>query len=372
MGTIIERKSKDGKVRYRAAIRISSKDVKYSESRTFSKRNLAESWLKKREAEIELNPDSIHQAKTDDMRLSDAIGRYLNELGSGFGRSHRASLLFIAKQSIGLKHIGKLKNMDFTNFANHRLTTVKPQTLNGDMIAIRGVLRHAKLVWGMDVDLASFEDVMLGLRYARKIQSSNKRTRLPTNDELTSLTHYFYQKYHRHKSAYPMHLIMWLAIYTTRREGELTRMALADFDGEHWLIKDMKNPKGSSGNHKYVKIPTSALPVIHALQESSIRQNMKLCTSYDDDLLLPLSSKNISKLFTDACKILGIDDLHFHDLRHEGATRLAERGLTIPQMQEITGHDSWSSLQRYTNLKKRDRMLEFAEIDKTLSKTVKI
>ncbi|TWV79829.1 tyrosine-type recombinase/integrase, partial [Moraxella sp. VT-16-12] len=170
------------------------------------------------------------------------------------------------------------------------------------------------------------------------------------------------QKYTHYKSAYPMHLIMWLAIYTTRRESELTRMALADFDGEHWLIKDMKNPKGSLGNHKHVKIPTSALPVIRALQEPSIRKNMMACKYYDESLLLPLDGKNISKLFTEACKILGIDDLHFHDLRHEGATRLAEQGLTIPQMQEITGHDSWNSLQRYTNLKKRPKTVEYDEI----------
>ncbi|TWV80250.1 hypothetical protein CEW93_010445, partial [Moraxella sp. VT-16-12] len=217
MGTITERTTKDGKIRYRAAIRINKDGVKYSESRTFSKKNLAQNWLKKREAEIELNPNSIHQVQVDDIRLSEAIERYLSEAGRSFGRSHKMSLLFIAKQSIGAKYISKLTNMDFANFANHRLITVKPQTLNGDMIAIRGVLRHAKLVWGMEIDLAGFEGAMLGLRYARKVQSSAKRSRLPTNDELIALTQHFAQKYTHYKSAYPMHLIMWLAIYTTRR-----------------------------------------------------------------------------------------------------------------------------------------------------------
>ena len=368
MGTITERTTKDGKIRYRATIRINKGGVKYSESRTFSKQNLAQNWLKKREAEIELNPDSLQKAQVDDLRLSQAIERYLSEVGQDFGRTHKMSLLFIAKQNIGAKYISKLTNMDFANFANHRLATVKPQTLNGDMIAIRGVLRHAKLVWGMEVDLAGFEDVMLGLRYARKVQSSAKRNRLPTSDELIALTQYFAKKYARHKSAYPMHLIIWLAIYTARRESELTSMALADFDGEWWLIRNVKNPKGSAGNHKHVKIPPIALPIIQVLQTPNIRRNMQTCKHYDDTLLLPLSNKNISRAFTAACKMLGIDDLHFHDLRHEAATRLAEQGLTIPQMQEVTGHDSWSSLQRYTNLKKRPKTVEYGEIQYTLPK----
>ncbi|WP_228144549.1 tyrosine-type recombinase/integrase [Moraxella lacunata] len=76
---------------------------------------------------------------------------------------------------------------------------------------------------------------------------------------------------------------------------------------------------------------------------------------------MPFSGKSISKFFTDACHLLSIKDLRFHDLRHEAATRLAEQGLTIPQMQQVTGHESWGSLQRYTNLTDRPAVLEFDE-----------
>ncbi|STY99862.1 Uncharacterised protein [Moraxella lacunata] len=117
MGTITERKTKDGKTRYRVAIRINKDGVKYSESRTFSKKNLAESWLKKREAEIELNPDSLHTTPTDDMRFADIAQLYLDNVGNEFGRSHKMSILFIAKQPIGAKYVSKLKKADFANFA---------------------------------------------------------------------------------------------------------------------------------------------------------------------------------------------------------------------------------------------------------------
>jgi integrase len=46
-----------------------------------------------------------------------------------------------------------------------------------------------------------------------------------------------------------------------------------------------------------------------------------------------------------------IDDLHFHDLRHDGISRLFEMGKTIPQAASVSGHKSWQSLQRYAHLK---------------------
>lgn len=72
--------------------------------------------------------------------------------------------------------------------------------------------------------------------------------------------------------------------------------------------------------------------------------------------IFPFSAETISITFTRACKILGIDDLHFHDLRHEGISRLFEMGWTIPHVAAVSGHRSWQSLKRYTHLQaKGDR-----------------
>ena len=363
MGTITERQTKDGRTRYRAAIRINKDGTKYSESRTFSKRNLAEAWLKKREAEIEINPESLHTTPTDDMRFADVAELYLEQIGNNFGRSHRLSILFVSKQPFGAKYLGKLKKIDFANYAEDRLKSVKPQTLAGDIVSIRAVLRYAKMVRGMDVNLEAFEEAVLGLRYARKIKGSDKRNRLPTSDELQALTNIFYSTYQRQANIYPMHLIMWFAIYTARRESEIVRLSMSDFrtteNGNWWLVRDMKNPLGSQGNHKNIKVPDIVLPIIEELRDGRVQNRMKVSKYYRDNHLIPLDAKNISRLFTEACRMLGIQDLHFHDLRHEAATRLAEQGLSIPQMQQVTGHDSWSSLQRYTNLKERPAVLEF-------------
>jgi len=43
--------------------------------------------------------------------------------------------------------------------------------------------------------------------------------------------------------------------------------------------------------------------------------------------------------------------LCFHDLRHEGTSRLFEAGFSIQQVATVTGHKDWRMLRRYTNLK---------------------
>lgn len=49
--------------------------------------------------------------------------------------------------------------------------------------------------------------------------------------------------------------------------------------------------------------------------------------------------------------MLEIEDLHFHDLRYEGASLLAEMGRTVPQLATVTGHRSGKSLERYTHVR---------------------
>ncbi len=43
-------------------------------------------------------------------------------------------------------------------------------------------------------------------------------------------------------------------------------------------------------------------------------------------------------------------DLHFHDLRHEGPSRLLELGLSLPEFQSITGHTMALMVQRYAHI----------------------
>jgi hypothetical protein len=45
-------------------------------------------------------------------------------------------------------------------------------------------------------------------------------------------------------------------------------------------------------------------------------------------------------------------DLHFHDLRHEGASRLLEAGWPIHHVQEMLGHSSLEQTSTYLNVER--------------------
>ncbi|WP_286731083.1 site-specific integrase [Acinetobacter sp. UBA1297] len=370
MGTITQRKLVDGSIRYRAEIRINRKDLPiYKESKTFGSKKVAAIWLAKREAEIEENPEILFgQEDVIDLTLSNAISKYLAEVGAEYGRTKTYSLKLIQKFSIARHVITKIKS---THIAEHvalrkkgiedlGLDPVASSTLQHELLHIRGVLSHAAVMWDIDIDLNAFDKATAQLRKTRQISSSQKRDRLPTNDELMALTKYFVQKWRNPNYSYPMHLIIWFAIYSCRREAEITRMKLIDFDRHNnsWKIRDLKNPTGSKGNHKEFNVLPECKKIIELLLETEVRARM-LKRGYGDEYLIPLSPKTIGGEFRKACKLLGIDDLRFHDLRHDGCTRLAEQGFTIPQIQQISLHDSWGSLERYVSVRRRKQTLNF-------------
>ena len=65
----------------------------------------------------------------------------------------------------------------------------------------------------------------------------------------------------------------------------------------------------------------------------------------------PLISDRAYRLLRIACDLLYIEDLHWHDLRHEACSRLAEMGWTIQQIQVVSGHRTLQSLQRYMHIR---------------------
>ena len=73
-----------------------------------------------------------------------------------------------------------------------------------------------------------------------------------------------------------------------------------------------------------------------------------------DDRVFPYGSESVSNGFRRICRHLEIEDLHFHDLRHEGISRLFERGYQIQEVAMVSGHRDWGSLRRYVNLKAGD------------------
>jgi integrase len=334
MGTIIARPRKDGTSGYTAQIVIKRKGkIVHREAKTFDRKQAARAWLSRRETEL-AKPGALEPQK--DPKLAKVIDRYIEESKRPLGRTKLQVLSTIKEHDIAEKRCSEITSSDVISFAQS--LPVQPQTVQNYLSHLGAVFTVARPAWNYALDQQAMSDAMVVAKKMGLTKKGNERDRRPTLDELNRLMEHFGKILrHRPRSA-PMQKIVGFAIFSTRRQEEITLLAWADLDIDRVLVRDMKHPGDKIGNDVYCDLKPEALAIIKSMPRSASR-------------IFPYSTDAISAAFTRACKALGIEDLHFHDLRHEGVSRLFEMGQTIPQVSSVSAHRSWSSLKRYSHLR---------------------
>jgi len=348
MGTISSRKKKDGSISHTAQIRIMRDGVRvYQESQTFDRKPAAKAWIKKRETEL-AEPGALERATRQGATLSQMIEQYLDQFEKvrPLGKTKRATLKAIAASWLGEVMDRDLTSQKLVEYAAWRTSEegggVRPQTVGNDLSHLGAVMSVARPAWGYDVDPHAMPDARKVLRRLGLTSTARERDRRPSMDELTLLLTHFQDMLQRRPSSINMLKVIGFALYSTRRQDEITRIRWSDLDTDHQrvLVRDMKNPGQKIGNDVWCHLPDEACAILQTMP----RQH---------DQIFPYNSSSISAAWTRACKFLGIEDLHFHDLRHEGVSRLFEMGWDIPRVSSVSGHRDWNSLRRYTHLKRR-------------------
>lgn len=336
MGTILPRTRKDGSTGYTALIRIKKGGkVIHSESETFDREQAAKVWMKKRETEL-AQPGGL--VKVPDPTLAEVIVQYNLEKLREHGKTKTQVLRSISSTSLAEMRCSQITSPALVEFAKGIAAT--PQTRGNYMAHLASVFSVARPAWGYPLDNQAMEDARVVLRKLGLISRSKERTRRPTLDELGKLLTYYRVAEAKRKDSIPMTRIILFAIFSTRRQEEITRVVGQDLDRDHLelIVRDMKNPGEKIGNDVATALTPEALQLID-LQPTT------------EGRIWPYNADSISTSFTRACAFLGLEDLHFHDLRHDGISRLFEMGWNIPQVAAVSGHRSWQSLKRYTHMK---------------------
>jgi integrase len=335
MGTIVGRTRKDGTTAYLAQIILKRKgQIILRESQTFDRKQAAKAWLARRETEL---ADGVPDRRMD-VVLAEVIDRYVRESEREIGRTKAQVLAKIKEFPVANLRCTEIKSQQLVEFA--KSLKVKPQTRSNYLSHLSAVFRVARPLWGYPLDLQQIQDAMVAMRKLGTIAKGDSRDRRPTLEELDRLlTHFEQIRAHRPRSV-PMAKVIAFAIFSTRRQEEITRITWNDYDrdGSRIWVRDMKNPGDKKGNHVLCELTPEAVQIIGSMPRVA-------------DEIFPFTTDAISAGFTRICQRLGIVDLRFHDLRHEGISRLFEMGKTIPQVAAVSGHRSWSSLQRYTHLR---------------------
>ena len=197
---------------------------------------------------------------------------------------------------------------------------VQAQAVGNDLSHLGAVLSVARPAWGYEVDPLAIPDARKVLRKLGMVSKSKERTRRPTLDELDKMMKHFFEMQERRPGSIHMPKLITFAIFSTRRQEEITRIRWEDLDctRQAVLVRDMKNPGQKIGNDVWCHLPDEAWAILQSMPKGKRE-------------IFPYNAKSVSASFTRACPLLGIEDLHFHDLRHEGVSRLFEMDWDIPR-----------------------------------------
>lgn len=112
-----------------------------------------------------------------------------------------------------------------------------------------------------------------------------------------------------------------LAVYTGMRQGEIFALNRTNVRGDCLWLPDSKNGE------------PRLIPILPRMREAVER------------LPLPCKPRRMYTFFKRACTRAGLEDLHFHDLRHTTASLLVNAGHGLKVVQEVLGHRS-AALER--------------------------
>lgn len=352
MATYQKRKRKSG-TRITATIRKKQDGATiYMESDTFASMAAARRWATAREADLD-DPRKLQAARRQNHRgritIADLITHAVDYHDSHkpYGRTKRSDLLKMRRYTLADVAITDLDTRDVIAYAEHRKQhdQAGPATVAADLSHLRSILRLARPLWGMDVDDGPIKEAMMALGKVGLVGKSQERDRRPTRDELDRIMAHFWATWYNSQTwgrgaITPMLKIVPALMFTGRRVSELTRITWTDYEGTHWTVRDMKDPRKKTGNHQRLIVPEPARAIIESMPRT-------------DPRIFPHDPKAIGKLWREACAETGIEDLTIHDLRHECTSWLFEQKWQIAEVALVTGHKRWTTLQRYANLESR-------------------
>jgi integrase len=317
-------------------------------SETFVKRDDARRWATETEGRIDRGevPTPSRSARLRTFaELVDLHIEDMKSVGKAPKRSKAATLKML-KARLGRKKLVQLDRQLFIEFGRERAAEgAGPMTLSIDIGAIKLVLSHAAAVHGLSVSVEAIDMARLALKRLGLVGKGIERDRRPTDDEIERLIAYFEEN---PRQIIPMGQVIRFAIATAMRQEEIFRVVWDDYVPRTKMltIRDRKDPREKKGNDQ--RIPLLAVSGFDAID---LVEAQRPARTNAEQRIFPFNHRSAGTAFTRACKDLGIIDLHFHDLRHEGTSRLFEAGFQIQQVALVTGHKDWKMLRRYTHLR---------------------
>lgn len=302
-----------------------------TQSRTFIQRADAQRWAKQTEIEADRKGLVTDFRSLERLTVSDVLSRFIATIiPNRRGRQNESIILnAFLRGPLAQVRLSDLTPDKMAAYRDQRLETVRPATINRELGLIQHVIEVAIREWNVPL---AFNPV----KTIRKPRADRPRERRLTGDEWERLE----SGCHACRNHHVLPLIRF-ARETGMRRGEMLNARWRDVN---WTESTLRIPLTKNGEPRTIPLSTEAKAVLAALPN-----NQSL-----DAKLFPLTDRSIALAWKRLTKRTGIEDLHFHDLRHEAVSRFFERGLTVPEVALISGHKDPRMLFRYTHLRAED------------------
>lgn len=316
---------KRGAYQWQAQVRKKGQPL---QTKTFETRALAEQWARAIEVEMDKGV-FISRAEAESTTLKELLERYLEEITplkkGAASETNRARALI--RLPLARRYVAGIRGVDIARYRDERLRKVTPSTVKRDLVLLGHVFEVARKEWGIHVH-NPVRDIRL------PADNRPRDRRLQAGEEARLL-----EACREARNPWLLPIVQ-LALETDMRQGELIRL--------HWEHIDLNRrtahlPDTKNGEARTVPLSTTAVRVLRTLPRS-----------LHGPVFPGVTTEAIKRAYIRAVRRAGIENLRFHDLRHEATTRLFEKGLNIMEVASVTGHKDLRMLRRYTHLKAED------------------
>ena len=305
-------------------------------AKTFPTKAQAQAWASVVESEL-VRGVYVDRAEAEKITFAELIDRYLVEVTptKKSAASERSRLLALRRRPIAACKVAAMSGKTLSRYRNERLEEVKPDTVNRELSLIHHIFEIARKEWGIGIPVNPVSLV-------RRPKNSPGRERRLAQGEENQLLAILAVGDRRPNGTFDTSVRnIWLkpvvqfALETAMRRSEILALQWGDVDLGKRTAKVLDSKNGSS---RLVPLSRRAVGILLSLPESKSGK------------VFDTTADAMKKAFSRAVDRAGITNLRFHDLRHEGTSRLFERGLTIMEVPLLTGHKDLRMLKRYTHM----------------------
>lgn len=299
-----------------------------SQTKTFETKAEARKWA--RDVESQMDQGRFRDRReVESTTLGEALERYLTTV-TPTKKGHvaeRNRIKQLQRHPLSLRSLDSLRSRDFAEYRAERMGKVSGNSVRLELALLSHLYTTAIKEWSMPLEHE--------LLKVTKPKAGEGRERRLVGDEGQRLHAALSRPTARGAEVW-LGPCIDLAIETGMRAGELLSVDWNQVNLTFGVIRLKETKNGSS---RTVPLSPAAIQVLRALP--SKEHGGRVIPNFHD-------TSGLDRAFKRLCNAAGIHGLHFHDLRHEAASRLAPR-MKVQTLAKIMGWKTLQMAMRYYN-----------------------